>query len=56
MQPSPAWRASRQYRIYSDNAAVKGAKLPKQLLIPFSLVTKDNVDNFVAIADRVYVK
>src|SRR5271170_4049276 len=36
--------------------AVKGVKLPKQLLIPFSLVTKDNVDNFVAIADRVYVK
>jgi inositol transport system substrate-binding protein len=31
-------------------------KLPKQLLIPFSLVTKDNVDDFVAIADRVYVK
>jgi ABC-type sugar transport system substrate-binding protein len=36
--------------------AVKGVKLPKQLLIPFSLVTKDNVDSFVAIADRVYVK
>ena len=36
--------------------AVKGVKLPKDLLIPFTLVTPDNVDNFVAIADRVYVK
>ncbi|HLH50627.1 MAG TPA: sugar ABC transporter substrate-binding protein [Roseiarcus sp.] len=35
---------------------LRGVKLPKQLLIPFSLVTKDNVDDFVAIADRVYVK
>jgi ABC-type sugar transport system substrate-binding protein len=36
--------------------AVKGVKLPKDFLIPFTLVTPDNVDNFVAIADRVYVK
>ena len=36
--------------------AVKDVKLPKELLIPFSLVTPANVDNFVAIANRVYVK
>lgn len=36
--------------------AVKGVKLPKDFLIPFTLVTVDNVDDFVAIADRVYVK
>ena len=36
--------------------AVKGVNLPKDLLIPFTLVTPDNVDNFVAIANRVYVK
>jgi ABC-type sugar transport system substrate-binding protein len=36
--------------------AVKGVKLPKDFLIPFTLVTPDNVDGFVAIADRVYVK
>ena len=36
--------------------AVKGVKLPKDILIPFSLVTKDNVGEFTAIADRVYVK
>ena len=36
--------------------AVKGVKLPKDLLIPFTLVDADNVDDFVAIADRVYVK
>ena len=36
--------------------AVKGVKLPKDLLIPFTLVTSANVDNFVAIANRVYVK
>jgi ABC-type sugar transport system substrate-binding protein len=34
----------------------RGVKLPKDLLIPFTLVTPSNVDNFVAIADRVYVK
>ena len=36
--------------------AVKDVKLPKDLLIPFTLVTPANVDNFVAIANRVYVK
>jgi ribose transport system substrate-binding protein len=36
--------------------AVKGVKLPKDLIIPFTLVTPANVDSFVAIADRVYVK
>ncbi len=36
--------------------ALKGVKLPKDILIPFTLVTKKNVDDFVAIADRVYVK
>ena len=36
--------------------ATKGVKLPKELLIPFTLVTSDNVDDFVAIANRVYVK
>jgi ABC-type sugar transport system substrate-binding protein len=36
--------------------AVKGVNLPKDFLIPFTLVTPANVDDFVAIADRVYVK
>jgi ABC-type sugar transport system substrate-binding protein len=36
--------------------ALKDVKLPKELLIPFTLVTPANVDNFVAIANRVYVK
>ena len=36
--------------------AVKGVRLPKDLIIPFTLVTPANVDSFVAIADRVYVK
>jgi ABC-type sugar transport system substrate-binding protein len=36
--------------------AVKGVKLPKDFLIPFTLVTPNNVDGFVVIADRVYVK
>jgi ABC-type sugar transport system substrate-binding protein len=36
--------------------AVKGVNLPKDFLIPFTLVTPENVDGFVAIADRVYVK
>jgi ABC-type sugar transport system substrate-binding protein len=36
--------------------AVKGVKLPKDFLIPFTLVTADNVDGFTAIAGRVYVK
>lgn len=35
---------------------LKGVKLPKDLLIPFTLVTQANVDDFVAIANRVYVK
>ena len=34
--------------------AVKGVKLPKDFLIPFTLVTPANVDSFVAVADRVY--
>jgi ABC-type sugar transport system substrate-binding protein len=33
-----------------------GVKLPKDILIPFTLVTKGNVDRFVDIANRVYVK
>ncbi|HMN87628.1 MAG TPA: sugar ABC transporter substrate-binding protein [Bauldia sp.] len=36
--------------------AVKGVNLPKEFLIPFTLVDAGNVDDFVAIADRVYVK
>ena len=36
--------------------AAKSVKLPKDLLVPFTLVTPANVDGFVAIADRVYVK
>lgn len=36
--------------------AVKGVQLPKDFLIPFTLVSKDNVDEFMAIANRVYVK
>jgi inositol transport system substrate-binding protein len=34
--------------------AVKGVKLPKDFLIPFTLVTPGNVDSFAAVADRVY--
>jgi inositol transport system substrate-binding protein len=36
--------------------ALSGVKLPKDILIPFKLVTKANVDDFMAIAKRVYVK
>ena len=36
--------------------ALDGVKLPKDILIPFKLVNKDNVDDFLAIAKRVYVK
>lgn len=36
--------------------ALKGVNLPKDVLIPFKLVTKANVDDFLAIAKRVYVK
>jgi inositol transport system substrate-binding protein len=35
---------------------LRTVKLPKDILIPFKLVTKDNVDQFIAIANRVYVK
>ena len=34
--------------------AVKGVKLPKDFLIPFTLVTPANVDSFAAVAERVY--
>ncbi len=36
--------------------ALHGVALPKDILIPFKLVTKGNVGDFVAIAKRVYVK
>ena len=36
--------------------ALHAVKLPKDILIPFKLVTKDNVDEFMAIAKRVYLK
>jgi ABC-type sugar transport system substrate-binding protein len=36
--------------------ALKGVKLPKDILIPFKLVDQSNVDAFLAIAKRVYVK
>jgi ABC-type sugar transport system substrate-binding protein len=42
--------------VWACYLAVKGVKLPKDLLIPFTVVTKDNVDGFIAIANRVYVK
>jgi inositol transport system substrate-binding protein len=42
--------------VWGCSLALKGVNLPKQLLIPFSLVDKDNVDDFMAIAKRVYVK
>jgi ABC-type sugar transport system substrate-binding protein len=42
--------------VWACYLTVKGVKLPKNLLIPFTVVTKDNVDDFIAIADRVYVK
>ena len=35
---------------------LNGKKLPKQTLIPFTLVTKANVNEILAIANRVYVK
>jgi len=35
---------------------LSGKKLAKEILIPFELVTKANVDKFVAIANRVYIK
>ena len=42
--------------VWACYLTVKGVKLPKDLLIPFTVVTKGNVDDFIAIADRVYVK
>jgi inositol transport system substrate-binding protein len=42
--------------VWACYLTVKGVKLPKDLLIPFTVVTKDNVDSFIAIANRVYVK
>ncbi len=35
---------------------LSGVKLPKDILIPFKLVTTANVNEFMAIAKRVYVK
>lgn len=35
---------------------LKGEQLPKQILIPFELVDSTNVDKFLEIAKRVYVK
>jgi ABC-type sugar transport system substrate-binding protein len=35
---------------------LKGETLPKEILIPFELVTIDNVEGYLAIAGRVYVK
>jgi len=35
---------------------LKGEQLQKEILIPFELVTKDNVDEFIEIAKRVYIK
>jgi ABC-type sugar transport system substrate-binding protein len=35
---------------------LSGVKLPKDILIPFKLVTTANVSEFLAIAKRVYVK
>ena len=42
--------------VWACYLTVKGVHLPKDLLIPFTVVTKDNVDEFLAIANRVYVK
>ena len=42
--------------IWGCYLALSGVKLPKDILIPFKLVTKDNVDEYLAIAKRVYVK
>lgn len=35
---------------------LEGAKPEKEILIPFQLVTKDNVDEIAKIANRVYIK
>ncbi len=42
--------------VFACYLTVKGVHLPKELLIPFVVVTKDNVDDYLAIANRVYVK
>jgi ABC-type sugar transport system substrate-binding protein len=42
--------------IWGCYLALSGVKLPKDILIPFKLVTKANVNDFMAIAKRVYVK
>jgi ABC-type sugar transport system substrate-binding protein len=42
--------------IWGCYLALKGVKLPKDILIPFKLVDKSNVDEFLAIAKRVYVR
>ncbi len=42
--------------IWGCYLTLSGVKLPKDILIPFKLVTKSNVTDFVAIASRVYVK
>jgi ABC-type sugar transport system substrate-binding protein len=42
--------------VWACYLTVKGVKLPKNLLIPFAVVTKANVDQYLAIANRVYVK
>jgi len=35
---------------------LRGEALPKEILIPFELVTAQNVDHFIELANRVYVK
>jgi inositol transport system substrate-binding protein len=35
---------------------LEGKKLPKEMLIPFELVTTKNVDDIMKIANRVYIK
>ncbi|HUT53416.1 MAG TPA: sugar ABC transporter substrate-binding protein [bacterium] len=35
---------------------LRAETLPQEILIPFELVTPENVDKFIAIAERVYVK
>ena len=42
--------------IWGCYLTLAGVKLPKDILIPFKLVTTSNVNDFVAIASRVYVK
>jgi len=35
---------------------LQGGQMEKEILIPFELVSPENVDKFIAIAERVYVK